>query len=73
MTNPPPDEPQEWMPRTREDWIGIFSDGMLSADQKRAEAEAERIRLEQEQNPPPKNDDIPPKKLTFAEKLLGNK
>lgn len=73
MTNPPEPPAEEWMPKTREDWVGIFSDGMLSADTKRAEAEAERIRLEQEQNPPPGPDDVPPKKQTFAEKMLGIK
>jgi hypothetical protein len=67
MTSTPP---ESWLPKTREDWVGAFADGIALDRSRREEAEA---KAKQEADAAGKgggSDDTSPKK-SFAERLLG--
>lgn len=74
-------EPEEWMPKTRDDWVGIFADGTKTAHkdiQSEAEEAAAKAKVSEEAQSDDKtgkggsgDDSAGKKRKSVAERLLG--
>lgn len=73
-------EDDEWTPKTREDWKGLFSDAFLDANGRQRSADAEeeakrqadeKAQSEDKTGKGGNGDSGTGKKRTFAERLLG--
>lgn len=65
-------ETEEWAPKTREDWVGLFGDGFKTAlTTIRSEKEEEDAKNQNNNNGKDSDDDSKPAKRSFADKLLG--
>ena len=63
-----------WVPETREDWVGIFADGIAADRVRKEEADAKKNAADDANKGKEgggKDDDGTPPKRTFAERLLG--
>lgn len=67
-------EDEAWLPKTREDWVGMIADGFTMDRQRKEEADAKRTAEEGEKNDKTGKDAGPNDngtKRTLAERILG--